>query len=583
MGLDPAAPAPVIEPDPVRLVRRPREPVEPAAELVLEDGTSLGTVQRLPPQLPHGYHRLRRRSGDQLLLVAPRRMRSPHGHAWGWAAQLYAARSTRSWGIGDLGDLEMLARWSAEIGAGALLLNPVNAQSPSPDPEPSPYFPSTRRFRDPIYLRVEQVDGISRLGGELEQLSTQGRALNQDRRIDRRRVQALKMAALEGAWQRRQRGAEPREQAAFRAEQGEGLRQWATFAVLCERLGPDWRAWPEAMRRPGSVAVAEVAAVAADRVAFHEWLQWQIDAQLRVAADAGVSLIGDLPVGFDPGGFDAWAWQSEVSADASIGSPPDRFNPIGQDWGLPPFIPHRLRAAHYAPFVETVRSVLRHSGGLRIDHVLGLFRLWWVPRGADPQHGAYVRYPVDELLAILAIESERADALIIGEDLGTVGAGVRKRLRAAGVMSTRVAYFERDLGAMPHLALAAISNHDLPTMVGAWTGADRAELAARGIPHSERAELGLSARLAVLSGCAPGTPAGEMTVAAHRALAATDAALVTATLEDALGVVERTNVPGTSTRQRLNWSLALPEPIEALRDDPQVAALVSAMTEARPR
>jgi 4-alpha-glucanotransferase len=560
-------------PDPVRVSRREGERVAPPAELVLEDGSSLGVVRRLPAGLPHGYHTLLRDAGRQLLLVPPPHARLPVGRTWGWAAQLYATRSTASWGIGDLADLRAVAAWSAPLGAAYLLLNPLNAPNPGPDPDPSPYYPSTRRFRDPIYLRIEEVPGADLLHDELAELAAEGRALNADRRIDRGRVRALKLSALERIWRLQADSAGGTGLQAFRASQGPALNGWATFAAISERHGPGWRSWPEPLRDPSSSAVARVAAAAGDRVAFHEWLQWQLDEQLRRAAESSVRLVADLPVGFDPGGFDAWDWQAEVAAGAAVGAPPDRFNPIGQAWGLPPFIPHRLRAAGYRPFIETVRAALRHAGGLRIDHVLGLFRMWWVPNGAIPADGAYVRYPVDELLAILAIESERSDAIVIGEDLGTVGAGVRRTLRAGGIMSTRLAYFERRLDAIPHLAQASVTTHDLPTVAGAWSGRDTAELAAAGIPFSKAAEAGLRRRLAAVSGMPAAAPSADVILAVHAAVAASPAALVTATLEDALGVVERTNVPGTSPPQRVNWSLALPAPVEQLRTHPLADAL----------
>ena len=209
----------------------------------------------------------------------------------------------------------------------------------------------------------------------------------------------------------------------------------------------------------------------ADRIAFHVWLQRLLDHQLA-AAGGELRLIGDLPIGFDPGGFDAWVWQDMLGA-ASLGAPPDVFNPAGQRWGLPPFVPDRLRLAGYRPFIDTIRAAMAHGGGLRIDHVLGLFRQWWVPDGADPGDGAYVSQPTDELLAVLAIEAERAGAVIIGEDLGTVAPGVRRRLAAANVLSTRLAYFERrPPPRWPRKAMAGITTHDLPTVAGTWTGAD---------------------------------------------------------------------------------------------------------------
>jgi 4-alpha-glucanotransferase len=276
----------------------------------------------------------------------------------------------------------------------------------------------------------------------------------------------------------------------------------------------------------------------------------------------------DLPIGVDPDGADAWAWQDALATGASIGAPPDRFVTRGQDWGLPPFVPHRLRALDYGPFIETIRAALRHARGLRIDHVMGLFRLFWVPHGLPPAEGGYVRYPADDLLAIVALESQRAGATIVGEDLGTVEAGVRERLTATGILSYRVAWFEEQPPARyPALSMAAVTTHDLPTIGGLWTGADLAELQALGRAPDEAALEETRGRLAALSGAADGAAVADVIEAAHARLAEAPSLLVTATLEDALAVPERPNVPGTS-RERPNWSLALPLPLEALETAP---------------
>jgi 4-alpha-glucanotransferase len=280
-------------------------------------------------------------------------------------------------------------------------------------------------------------------------------------------------------------------------------------------------------------------------------------------------------VGVDPGGFDAWDWQEQLALGASIGAPPDRFNTAGQDWGLPPFVPTRLRAARYRPFIETIRAQLRHAGGLRIDHVLGLFRLWWTPRGADPARGAYVRAHTDELLEIVALESHRSDAVVIGEDLGTVPAGVRRELRRRRLLSTRLALFEREPPERyPRQSFAGVTTHDLPTIAGIWSGADLADQRAAGIEASESSMAGLRERLVRAAGVATDASAEAVTLELHRRLAAAPPALIAATLEDALGVEERPNLPGTVGGQRDNWSIALPVALEELPSDPRVSRLV---------
>ena len=552
----------------------PGDRLPEAGELVLEDGTVLGRRSTLPADAPYGYHHLHADDGrDRLLISGPGRCHLPRGlRAWGWAIQLAATRSHHSWGIGDLEDLRRFASWSAAAGAGFMAVSPLGAPNPGPDPEASPYYPSTRRFGSPLHLAIEPLAGGAVTLGDL---GTAARALNRERRIDRRAVMAAKLAALERLWDR---GIDdPDGFAAWRAGQDAALERWAGFVVLTERFGPGWPSWPEAHRDPHGAEVVAAAGAAADRVAFHAWIQWCLDRQLAVAS-APLRRLADMPVGVDPGGFDAWDWQEQLAIGASVGAPPDRFNTAGQDWGLPPFIPHRLREAHYGPFIDTIRAQLRHAGGLRIDHVLGLFRMWWVPRGADPADGAYVRYPTDELLEIVALESHRASALIIGEDLGTVPAGVRDELRRRRLLSTRLVLFERVPPARyPRQALAAVTTHDLPTVAGALSGADLEDQRAAGIPAEAASGDLLRSRLLDAAELDAVASLEEVRVRLHRALAASPSALVAATLEDALGVEERTNLPGTVAPQRDNWNLALPAPLEELTGDPGVGALVAAL------
>jgi len=568
------------QPDPIVLGHRGAR-LPAGRRLVLEDGTDLGTVARIPRDVPFGYHLLQSERHEQLLMVAPSRCALPAGYReWGWAVQAYAVRSSGSWGIGDLGDLRALSRWSGSVGAKAMIVSPMGAPNPGPEPEASPYFASTRRLLDPLLIRVDAVRGVDEAVGLIKPLATEGRRLNRRRRIDREAALALKRRALELIWGSGHvlagQGGEQARQ--FIAAGGDALRGWATFSTLSEQYGTDWRRWPEEYRNPRSPSVARYAAGHAERIRFHGWVQWLADEQLRAAAAAGPRLIADLPVGFDPGGFDAWEWQEALAPGASIGSPPDPFNPGGQDWGLPPFDPQGLRRMRLRPFVETLRAVLRHAGGLRIDHVLGLFRLWWIPSGLSPDEGAYVRYPSDELLAALAIESVRSGAIVIGEDLGTVERGVRRTLAARGILSTRLATFERrPPRSYPRHVFAAITNHDLPTIAGAWSGRDLDDQRRAGIEADPRQLAWWRGRVARLAGVPLDAPVEEAILAAHRALAASPACLVSATLEDALRVSERPNIPGTGPDQRANWSLALPAPLGTLEKDPFVSKLARAM------
>ncbi len=555
-------------PSPVRLVRAGAALNEPG-ELVLEDGSALGVVQRLPADLPYGYHALRRDDEELLLIAAPPRCPRPRERAWGWAAQLYAVRSAHSWGIGDLVDLAELAAWSRGLGAGFLMLNPLHAVAPLLPPEPSPYFPSSRRFRNPLYLRPELVPGAS--GAALEAASAQARLLNGARLIDRERVARLKMAALEVLWQ--PQGTGPRLEA-YRAQEGQPLQNWATFCVLAEHFGGPWREWPAELRRPGGTAVRVFAAERRERVAFHAWLQWLLDEQLDAAARQ-LPLIADMAIGFDPEGADAWTWQDLLADGVTVGAPPDTFNASGQDWDLPPFVPWRLQQERLGPFIETIRAGLRHAGGLRIDHVMGLFRQWWVLPERGPAEGAYVRYPADELLAVVTLEAHRSGALVIGEDLGTVAPEMRRELAARDILSYRLMLFEgTDASAYPELAMAAVSTHDLPTIAGLWSGADLGQQARSGLVPDPDGLAKLRAPLATL--VSPTSEVRSVILAAHARLAEAPSLLVASTLDDALAVEERPNMPGTVSPTP-NWSLALPRSLEEIEADPFVARLAAAL------
>jgi 4-alpha-glucanotransferase len=538
------------------------------AEILLEDGSSIAVDNRLPADLPCGYHDILPRKGPQRrLIVAPASCWLPDDlETWGWAIQLYAARGRKSWGIGDLADLRWLGRWARGQRAGLALVNPLAAPSPTLPQQPSPYFPSSRRFRSPLYLRIEEVDGAGEIDA-VRRLAERGRALNRDRRIDRDAVFRLKGEALDRIWRVVRRRRDDRFEQ-FRGRQP-GLTQFATYCALAERFGASWRRWPDALRHPTSAAVVAAARdpKMRDRIRFHEWVQYQVDLQLA-RASAALPVMQDLPIGFDPSGADAWAFQDVIAPDISVGAPPDEFNTKGQNWGLPPFAPDPLDAAGYEPFVQTLRACLRHAGGLRIDHVMGLFRLFWIPDGMEPKDGAYVRGHAANLLGIVALESQRARAVIVGEDLGTVEEEVRRQLMALSLLSYRLIWFERVRPSkFPELALGAVTTHDLPTVAGLWTGRDLAEQKALGLDPNEAGTREILARVRRLTRATARTPAETVIARLHEALGRAPTRLLAATLDDALAVEERPNMPATSGVQRPNWSLALPRPIETLKDD----------------
>ncbi len=545
----------VVQPGDARALAAP-------VELLLEDGTSHTADAALPDDLPFGYHRMRARDGrESSLIVAPAACHLPDDlRMWGWAAQIYAARSRASWGMGDLADLARLARWTRGLGAGCIMVNPLSAPTPVPLIEPSPYYPSSRRFRNPLFLRVEDVPGWEALGAAGERLANAGRALNSDRRIDRDAVFRLKMEALQAIFAG---FTDDPAFEAYRAQQGTALVEFATYCALAERHGKDWRRWPVEHRRPDEAAVRVFRNEQASRVRFHAWLQWRLDVQLTAAARE-IAIVNDLPIGIDVAGADAWCWQELMAAGVSVGAPPDEFSTSGQDWGLTPFVPHRLRAVGYRPFIETIRSMLAHAGGLRIDHVMGLFRLFWIPRGMGAKGGAYVRSRADELLAIVAIESVRAGAFIVGEDLGTVEDGVRETLAKRKLLSYRLLYFEPTAARhFPELALTSVTTHDLATIAGLWSGSDVADQKRIGLAPNEAAMRGLRDKIARLDGIPADAPSEVAIERTYAALAEAPSRVLLATLDDALAVPERPNMPGTVTEWP-NWSLALPQPLEEI-------------------
>jgi 4-alpha-glucanotransferase len=466
-----------------------------------------------------------------------------------------------------------MCAWTRELGGGALMVNPLCAPAPIAPIEPSPYYPSSRRFRNPLYLRIEEIPGAAEAGDEIGRLGAEARALNDERRIHRDRIFALKQQALELLWRRF--GGD----AAFdryRAEQAPALDEFAAYCTLCERHGKDWRRWPAAYRHPRGEAVRRLC-VEDPRARFHAWVQWLLDEQLRQAS-RDVRIFHDLPVGFDIAGADGWCWQDTLAAGISIGCPPDGFNLDGQDWGLTPFIPTKLRAGGYRPFIETIRAMLRHAGGLRIDHVMGLFRLFWIPHRLGNQGGTYVRYPVDELLAIVAVESQRARAVIVGEDLGTVLPGTREILATYRMLSYRLLYFESEAPAeFVEQALSGVTTHDLATIAGIWTGQAAEHARSAGVTPHEEGLTFLRNKLAAVTGLPIGAPLTDVIVATHRALGQAPSRVLLATLDDALGVLEQPNMPGTTTTWP-NWSLALPQSIEQLRQAELPRRIAAALT-----
>jgi (1->4)-alpha-D-glucan 1-alpha-D-glucosylmutase len=487
------------------------------------------------------------------------------GRLWGFTVQLYSLRSARNWGIGDFGDLRALVELSARLGAGFVGVNPLHATSGA-----SPYSPSSRHALNVLYVDAEA----------LPEFSGRRPALDDGALVDYEAVRKAKLAAFEAAF-RRLRDRDGLE--AFRRSATRGVRTYAVYEALREKLGGGWQAWPREYRRPDAPAVKAFAKKHAKRVDFHLWLQWrareQLDAVQRLALERGmpIGLYVDLALGSDAGGAEVWSDQAAFATGISIGAPPDEFNPKGQDWGLPPYSPRALAAAGYRPFIDLLRANMPEGGALRMDHVMALMRLWWIPHGRKPEQGGYVRYPFRELLALLAQQSRERRCLVVGEDLGTVLPEFRKALNDAGVLSYRPLLFEKTAEgayappeAYPREALVCVTTHDLPTWKGFLGSHDLNLRDKLGLSVNPRQECQLREQdqkkvREALGGEDP-----------HVFLARTPAKLMAVQPEDVLEVEEQANLPGT-VDQHPNWRRRLPLPLEAWAADPRMKALAAAL------
>ena len=589
--------------------------------------------------LPVGYHRLSiaGHKGETLLIAAPAHCYRPpvlaeDGRVWGPAVQLYALRSQRNWGIGDFGDLVQLVQQASERGADIVGLNPLHALFPHNPAHTSPYSPSSRQALNVLYIDVEAVEDfrdceVAQRLVQSPDFQSRLSALRETEHVDYPGVAAAKFEVLELLYAHFRSthldadlmSAEASAFDAFRTAGGSTLRHHALFEALQAHFhaaDPEvwgWPVWPEAWRDPESSEVATFAKTHAEQVSYYVYLQWQATRQLERANDqcraAGmaVGLYLDLAVSVDRAGSDAWTAQQVFGHGASVGAPPDEFNLNGQGWGLPPLRPDRLRKSGYRFFIDTLRANMR-CGALRIDHVMGLMRLFWIPPNATPREGAYVHYALDEMLAIVAIESQRQRCMVIGEDLGTVADDMRNALSRFEVLSYRLLYFERspegDFKApaeYPRHALVAVSTHDLATLAGWWGGHDlRLRLSLGLFPEPatfenqlvERAQERVRMLLAVqraglLSADAMAAAIGTQTLppevvsAIHAFLASTPSQVMMVQLEDAIGMTEQANMPGT-TDSHPNWCRKLTLDLHQLADDGQTLHLCQTLAAIRP-
>ncbi|HSN35018.1 MAG TPA: 4-alpha-glucanotransferase [Arthrobacter sp.] len=591
------------------------------------DGVLTGRATfAVPDTVPLGWHTLLADNEGTVahctLVVTPSRLRTTEALAgrrnWGLTAQLYSVRSSRSWGIGDFADIADLAAVSGREGAGFLLVNPMHAAEPRPPVEDSPYLPTTRRFFHPLYLRVEEIPEYGYLDpagrAEVERLASQQHAVNASTDLlDRNSSYGAKLTALELIYEVPRGPARAHAFADFCTEQGKGLDDFALWCALAEKLDPQAPEWTAEAATPDTAYCSEQRAVLAGRIDFHRWLQWLCDQQLEAAQSSArrsgmeIGVIHDLAVGVKTGGADDWSLSGVLARGVTVGAPPDMFNQQGQNWTQPPWHPGRLAESGYAAYRDMLRTVLRHAGGIRVDHILGLFRLWWIPEGAGPGDGTYVYYDHEALIGILALEAQRAGAIVIGEDLGVFEPWVREYLAGRGIFGTSILWFEHDAdGPIPperyrQQCLTSVNTHDLPPTAGYLAGehvtlreslgllqrpveVERAEAAAE-----QQAVLGLLHERGLLPGPEQqhnqDVPGVQGTVEALYALTAlTPSSLLGVALVDAVGETRTQNQPGTST-QYPNWRIPLAGPrgpvlLDTLQDDPGFRSLVGTMTSA---
>ncbi len=585
----------------------------------------------LPCALGPGYHDMTvsagSRSHSARLIVTPARCQSPpdgegRRRSWGIALQLYGLRSQRNWGIGDLGDLARAATVFGELGADLIGVNPLHALYPDEPERASPYSPSSRRFANPLYLDVEAIADFAQCDParalvEAPAFQKELERLRASELVDYAGVAALKWPVLRELYRHFRAHVMPAAEGrahSFRRYQdagGQALRLHAVFEVLHARSSGG--AWPDELLDSHSAAVSDFAHAHIVEVEFYEYLQWLLSEQIahvqECARGAGmrIGLYRDLAVGSDAFGADVWRSPESHARDVSIGAPPDDFNLQGQVWGLPPWMPLHLAESGYEEYVMALRANMQDSGALRIDHVIGLLRLFWVPAGATTAEGAFVRYPLHELLSILALESVRTGCVVIGEDLGTVPDALRGALYDYGVLSYRVLYFSKNWhsdhsfqapDSFPDQALVTVTTHDLPTFAGFWCGRDldvrdtlrlfpneemRARLRAE--REYDRARLldalgkeGL--RPAEPEQAGSGLPSFALVAGVHRYVARSHCALMMVQIEDVLGLVEQANVPGT-VHEQPNWRRRVSLPLEEWSQYAPLRELAAAICEER--
>ena len=554
--------------------------------LSLPSGSQLSTAhgraiheQEYKAGLSPGFYMLQLADGSPAPLWAvPTRCAMPKllENSFGLSLQAYALRGEAGTGYGRFFDVGQVAQWASSLGASFLVLAPVGAPTPVVPIESSPYFPSSRRFLNPLHLDPATISHHRALvPTDNEPWLEAGKALNQTPAIERDQAWRMQLRAL---WHLFSHSASDASFSQFCARAGEPLRQFGIFSCLATYFGRDWRSWPAALGVTNSHFRNSFLAAHEQEITFHMWIQWQLHRQLA-SVSSTYPLIHDFPVGVDPGGADAWRWQNDFLHGFSIGAPPDTFSPRGQDWTVEPPDPAMIFRNGAALLRESVGAMLRVGRGIRIDHVMGLWRLYCIPNGAPATEGAYLSYPYEMLLDSLAILSHEADAVIVGEDLGTVEPAVREALDDRGIVRYKLAWFdrpERDAWSREGcLTLGAVSTHDLPTIAGVITGEDVADQLAAGLtpdPDINRALLACTNAI-----CPGDKTVSETVIGMHQALRAAAPTMAAASLEDCLGITRRPNLPGTTSTVRANWSAPYPVSVERLPDEPLPRQVMAAL------
>ncbi|WLG98001.1 4-alpha-glucanotransferase [Pseudomonas sp. FP198] len=599
------------------------EPATPC-EIQLEDGATLNLKldadATLPGIVPVGYQQVSIQGQHFTLAVAPARCYSvadavddPTPRVWGLSAQLYSLRRPGDGGFGDTQALEELARVAGERGADALAISPMHAMFSSDTGRYSPYSPSSRLFLNSLYAAPGTILGERALRTAIDAtgLTNQLRSLEEQPLIDWPVAAEAKQRVLRALYEGFSQGEHPLHEdfSSFRHSSGEALENHCRFEALqADRAARgeslDWRQWPQEWRDPRSAALARFAEENADEIGFYAFCQWLIARCLERAQSAakssgmGIGLIADLAVGADGAGSQAWSRQDELLASLTVGAPPDILNRSGQGWGISAFSPEGLVRNGFRAFIEMLRANFAHAGGLRIDHIMGLQRLWVIPNDAPPTDGAYLYYPIDDLLRLLALESHRHRAIVLGEDLGTVPEGLREKLAARAILGMRVLLFEQDnthfkpILDWPDDALATTSTHDLPTLNGWWHGHDidwnarldlidsHTEMDWRRHRQRERDGLRNALNQDPQNFREEHRETDQVLDASVRFLGHTRAPLVLLPLEDALGIDEQANLPGT-TDTHPNWRRRLALESRALLDDPDAARRLEILACAR--